>query len=156
MFNLSTYYLKALLHCFVVLSVITVFCYLCLTSGSIKGTTYNVSNITHNQLTIHKYLDTKRPVYNVWLIFTKVYDTSPLKYRFSNLIENLLNTSSVPLNFHIIVDKASQKIAITEISRIEEKTNKNVAYVFHAFEKAAQAVQDFLPAMTAHFSSKPG
>ncbi|XP_017770644.1 PREDICTED: xyloside xylosyltransferase 1 [Nicrophorus vespilloides] len=94
--------------------------------------------------------------YNLWLIFTKVIDKSPLMYNFNNLLNNLMNVSSVPLNFHIIVDEHSRILAQSEINKIINATSINVQYTFYDIQTLAASIQDIVNAMTPFFSSRPG
>ncbi|XP_044268502.1 xyloside xylosyltransferase 1 isoform X1 [Tribolium madens] len=102
-------------------------------------------------------LPPKKPKeYNVWLIFTKVSQRSPLRYKFHNLLENILNISSVPLKFHIIVDNSSKHLAVGEISDVVSHSNRAIFYKFYDIEMCAKAISDIVDVMTPHFSSKPG
>lgn len=113
-----------------------------------------------------KFLQTKNPIgkggtsdkeYNIWLVFTKVDTNSPLRYKFSNLIGNLLKVSSVPLRFHLIVDSNSQKIAERKFHDILiSKSNVTLHYTFYNVTEAASKIQDIVRVMTPHFSSTPG
>nr|XP_023022389.1 xyloside xylosyltransferase 1 [Leptinotarsa decemlineata] len=93
--------------------------------------------------------------YNVWLIFTKVTNASTLIYKFRDLVHNLLNVSSVPLKFNIIVDRVSQGIAENQIADVVYG-NKTIVYSFYDIEESAKKIQDIVEVMTPHFSSKPG
>lgn len=97
----------------------------------------------------------KKKEFNVWFIFTKVTNASTLSYKFRDLIHNLLNVSSVPLKFNIIVDKISQVIAENQIIDLLYK-NKTVEYFFYDVEECARKIQDIVEVMTPYFSSKPG
>lgn len=94
--------------------------------------------------------------YNIWLIFTKVGTDSPLKYKFHNLIVNLLNVSSVPLKFNVVVDDVSWKIAFTEFGKINNSTMQSVSYIFYNFTEVASKIHDIVTVLTPHFSSRPG
>lgn len=98
----------------------------------------------------------KQKEYNLWLIFTKVTNISTLRFKFRDLIHNLLNVTSVPLKFNIIVDKVSQRIAENQISDVVFYTNKSLVYSFYDIEESAKKIQDIVEVMTPHFSSKPG
>lgn len=93
--------------------------------------------------------------YNIWLIFTKVTNVSTLSYKFNSLLHNLINISSVPLNFNIIVDRGSQKIAENQIADLT-LTNKTMTFNFYDIEESAKTLQDIVEVMTPHFSSRPG
>ncbi|CAG9813914.1 unnamed protein product [Phaedon cochleariae] len=97
----------------------------------------------------------KTKEYNIWLVFTKVTNVSTLSYKFRDLIHNLLNVSSVPLKFNIIVDKVSQGIAENQIADVLYG-NKTIVYSFYDIEESAKKIQDIVEVMTPHFSSKPG
>ncbi|XP_063901879.1 xyloside xylosyltransferase 1 isoform X3 [Zophobas morio] len=94
--------------------------------------------------------------YHVWLIFTKVTERSPLRYKFHNLLENILNISTVSLKFHIIVDNSSKYLATNEISDVVSHSNKPIYYKFYDVEICAKAIEDIVEVLTPHFSSKPG
>lgn len=93
--------------------------------------------------------------YNVWLIFTKVIDKSPLMYNFKNLIWNLLNVSSVPLHFNIFVDNTSKSLA-RKILIDANTTDTIYKYTFYDVVTSAKLIQDIVSTMTPHFSSRPG
>lgn len=94
--------------------------------------------------------------YDVWLIFTKVTNRSLLTTKFGNLLYNLLNVSSVPLKFHIIVDEKSKIIAKYKLSEVVYKSNKTLAYRFYNVQESASKINDIVTVMTPFFSSKPG
>ncbi|KAJ8946482.1 hypothetical protein NQ314_008876 [Rhamnusium bicolor] len=98
----------------------------------------------------------KRRDYNIWLIFTKVTNVSTLSFKFRDLIHNLLNVTSVPLKFNIIVDRVSQGIAENQISDVVFYMNKSLVYSFYDIEESAKKIQDIVEVMTPYFSSKPG
>lgn len=93
--------------------------------------------------------------YNIWLIFTKVTNVSTLSYRFHYLLHNLINISTVPLKFNIIVDRASQNIAENQIADLPLR-NKVMTFKFYDIEESAKKIQDIVEVMTPHFSSRPG
>lgn len=93
--------------------------------------------------------------YNIWLIFTKINDYSPLRYKFRNLIGNLLNISTIPLQFHIIVDNKSEIIAKHELENVLHK-NIFFSYKFYKIEECAAKIDDIVAVMSPHFSSEPG
>lgn len=95
-------------------------------------------------------------IYNVWFIFTKVYDRSPLTLKFKALLTSMLNTSSVPLHLHMFVDNGSKGIAKEKILHAMQKTNKTVLYSLYDVKEAAKKIKDIVDVMTPHFSSKPG
>lgn len=97
-----------------------------------------------------------QPQYNVWLVFTKVKNDSPLKYKFHNLIWNILNVTSVPLKFHVIVDTLSEEIALKEFKNYMNVTKKKINYFFYDVQSVAASMQDIVSILTPHFSSKPG
>lgn len=94
--------------------------------------------------------------YNIWLIFTKVTNKSSLTFKFSNLIINLLNVSSVPLEFNVIVDDQSRVIAEKKFYQLEQKTNKALQFKFYDVANCTSQIVDIVAAMTPYFSSKPG
>ncbi|XP_044752797.1 xyloside xylosyltransferase 1 isoform X2 [Coccinella septempunctata] len=93
--------------------------------------------------------------YNVWLIFTKVYNGSPLTYKFKELLDNLMTISTVPLNFNIIVDNSSQRMAENFILKQMSKSDKNISYTFYNIISSAKLVEDIVDVMS-NFFSKPG
>jgi hypothetical protein len=149
MYNLKTpvLKLKLLLNISLLFSILTVFYFIFLN----VNTQDNVMNDSISFLPFKKLRD-----YNVWLIFTKVTERSPLKYKFHNLLENILNTSTIPVKFHIIVDNSSKNIAINEISDVVSHSNKPIYYKLYDVEVCARAISDIVEVMTPHFSSKPG
>lgn len=151
MHNLNTY-LKISLNIFLVFSTLTVLYYTCKTNSSI---TKNVSTSNLNLIQFPTRQN-KSEVCNVWFIFTKVYDRSPLTLKFKALLTSMLNTSSVPLHLHMFVDNASRNIAKEKILFAMEKTNRIVLYTFYDVKKAAKKIKDIVDVMTPHFSSKPG
>lgn len=158
MWNINNYYLKIILKFFVIFSIVVVFYYTFVsntnpkeTDGIINTRLAHLKSVSHNNIERYYYEDNY-----VWLIFTKVKRMSPLRYKFFDLLVNLMNVSSVPLEFNIIVDNSSQEIALYEISNVVSRTNKTVKYKFHNVERAAQSIQDIVSVMTPYFSSKPG
>lgn len=93
--------------------------------------------------------------YNIWLIFTKVTNVSTLSYKFHYLLHNLINISTVPLKFNIIVDRVSQNIAENQIADLP-LSNKTMSFKFYDIEESAKKIQDIVEVMTPHFSSRPG
>lgn len=158
MWNISNYYFKIILNLFIIFSIVIVFYYTFVTNTNPKEN-LSIINTKHASLKPLSHNDIERYYYEdnyVWLIFTKVSQMSPLRYKFFNLLVNLMNVSSVPLEFNVIVDNSSQEIALYEISNVVSQTNKTVKYKFHNVEKAAQSIQDIVSVMTPYFSSKPG
>lgn len=108
-----------------------------------------------------KYLHTQGSIkiistdYNIWLIFTKVTNVSTLSYRFHYLLHNLINISTVPLKFNIIVDRTSQNIAENQIADLP-LSNKDMTFKFYDIEESAKKILDIVEVMTPHFSSRPG
>lgn len=94
--------------------------------------------------------------YNIWLIFTKVTNKSSLTFKFNNLISNLLNVSSVPLEFNVIVDDQSRVIAEEKFYQLQQKTNKALQFKFYDVVNCTSKIVDIVAAMTPFFSSKPG
>ncbi|XP_030761365.1 xyloside xylosyltransferase 1-like [Sitophilus oryzae] len=94
--------------------------------------------------------------YNVWLIFTKVTNKSTLTFKFQNLISNLLNVSTVPLKFHIIVDEKSKTIAKYKLSEVVYSLNKSLVYTFYNVQDCSTKLSDIVNVMTPFFSSRPG
>ncbi|XP_066138413.1 xyloside xylosyltransferase 1 [Euwallacea fornicatus] len=97
-----------------------------------------------------------RDEYNIWLIFTKVTNKSLLTTKFYNVIYNLMNLSTVPLEFHVIVDNISKPIAKAQFSEIVYKANHSLIYKFYDVEDCAAKIDDIVKVMTPFFSSKPG
>lgn len=94
--------------------------------------------------------------YNVWIIFTNVVDKPPLMNNFKNLILNLLNVSSVPLQFNVVVDKSSSIIASEVYNSIMNMKNISIIYTFYDYEECAKLIEDIVSTMTPYFSSRPG
>lgn len=94
--------------------------------------------------------------YNIWLIFTKVTNKSSLTFKFNNLISNLLNVSSVPLEFNVIVDDQSRVVAEEKFNQLQHKTNKALQFKFYDVANCTSKIVDIVAAMTPFFSSKPG
>lgn len=101
------------------------------------------------------YVKKDKGDYNIWLILTKINDYSPLRYKFRNLIANLLNVSSVPLNFHIVVDNKSAIIAKHELDTVPNP-NVQFTYKFYKIEECVAKIDDIVNVMSSHFSSEPG
>uniref|UniRef100_A0A6P7GN63 Xyloside xylosyltransferase 1 n=1 Tax=Diabrotica virgifera virgifera TaxID=50390 RepID=A0A6P7GN63_DIAVI len=141
----------------IVVSLLFLFYYALLTQDVIKQRRQLRRNVRKDFGSI-KFLPSaskKSKEYNIWLIFTKVTNVSTLSYKFRDLIHNLLNVSSVPLKFNIIVDKVSQGIAENQIADVIYG-NKTLVYSFYDIEESAKKIQDIVEVMTPHFSSKPG
>lgn len=141
----------------IVISLFFLFYYALLTQDVVKQRRNLVRNLK-NDLGYVKFLPSaphNSKEYNIWLIFTKVTNVSTLSYKFRDLLHNLLNVSSVPLRFNIIVDKGSQTIAENQISETLYG-NKSMVYSFYDIEESAKKIQDIVEVMTPHFSSKPG
>lgn len=100
-------------------------------------------------------VDQEASEYNIWLIFTKVIDKSPLMYNFNRLINNLMNVSSLPLNFHVIIDNGSKPLAEAVFSEFKENWRLLSVNYYH-IEHCASKISDIIQAMMPHFSSKPG
>ncbi|KAJ8958857.1 hypothetical protein NQ318_019622 [Aromia moschata] len=154
MFKIRT---NVFLNICIVISLFVLFYYAFLTRDSINQKYLRKSgrkDVRHIRL-ISPALRRRRD-YNVWLIFTKVTNISTLSFRFRDLIHNLLNVSSVPLKFNIIVDRVSQGIAENHISEVALYMNKSLVYSFYDIEESAKKIQDIVEVMTPYFSSKPG
>ncbi|RZC40885.1 xyloside xylosyltransferase 1 [Asbolus verrucosus] len=151
MYNLKTSSstVKRLLKIAVIFTTFAVIYFVFLTNNSPKNSTKH--DVDVNFLPVKTIKD-----FNVWLIFTKVTEKSPLKYKFHNLLENILNISSVPLKFHIIVDNSSRNLAVNEISDVVSHSNKPIHYNLYDMDICAKVISDIVEAMMPHFSSKPG
>lgn len=149
--NLNTY-LKFSLNIFLIFSTLTVLYYTCQTNSSI---TQNLSTSDVNFIRLPTRHN-ESELHNVWFIFTKVYDRSPLTLKFKALLTSMLNMSSVPLHLHMFVDNASKSIAKEKILHAMQRTNKTVLYSFYDVKEAAKKIRDIVDFMTPHFSSKPG
>lgn len=148
MYNLKKSKLRLLLNVGIVFTTVIVIYFMFFNDNT-------QADLNNNDITF--LLPLKKPKeYNVWLIFTKVSQRSPLRYKFHNLLENILNISSVPLKFHIIVDNSSKQLAENEISEVVTHSNKPILYKFYDVEICARAISDIVQVMTPHFSSKPG
>ncbi|KAB0797654.1 hypothetical protein PPYR_08647 [Photinus pyralis] len=97
-----------------------------------------------------------RTGYNVWLIFTKVAENSPLKLKFQNLIDNVLNVTSVPLNFHVITDSLSRRIALSQFVNVSSHAKHPFDWNFYDINEVSNIMKDIVAVLTPHFSSKPG
>lgn len=133
---------KVVLNAFIAISIIVILYYTFLTDGH------------HSIHFISKRLNIPE-VYHVWLIFTKVHERSSLKYKFYNLLVNILSSSSVPLQFNIIADNTSKQVALEQILKVIQR-NITVKHRFYDFDNAAHSIEDIVDVMTPHFSSKPG
>ncbi|KAK5646438.1 hypothetical protein RI129_004902 [Pyrocoelia pectoralis] len=94
--------------------------------------------------------------YNVWLIYTKVGVDSPLKFKFQNLIENILNVSTVFIKFHVIVDSNSRKIALAQFTNVSSHSKNPFKWYFYDINEVSNIMLDIVEVLTPHFSSKPG
>ncbi|KAF7274207.1 xyloside xylosyltransferase isoform X2 [Rhynchophorus ferrugineus] len=117
-------------------------------------------NLDQRDLLSDSLLDstTKHPNndHNIWLIFTKVSNNSPLSLKFKNLVYNILNVSSVPLKFHIIVDEKSKNIAKNQLSEVVYRLNKSLVFTFYNVQDCVSKLNDIVNVMTPFFSSRPG
>lgn len=144
--NLNTY-LKLSLNLFLVFSITTVLYYTFQT---------NTQVLSAPGVKLIPFLAKENASYDVWFIFTKVSDRSPLTLKFKALLVNLLNLSSVPLHLHLLVDDGSKSIAKKKVQNAMRKANKTVLYSFYDVEEAAGVVEDIVAVMMPHFSSRPG
>lgn len=151
MSNLNTY-LKISLNLFLIFSITTVLYYTFQTNSSI---TKHLST-SGVKLVRFPARENETQTYNVWFIFTKVSERSPLTLRFKALLTNMLDLSSVPLHLHLFVDAASKGIARRKVLNAMERSNKTVLYSFYDVEEAAKIIEDIVNVMMPHFSSKPG
>ncbi|KAK4879873.1 hypothetical protein RN001_008019 [Aquatica leii] len=94
--------------------------------------------------------------YNVWLILTKVDINASLKLKFSSLISNLLNVSSVPLSFHVIVDDASENVAQNYFINVSTNLKYELKYKFYNIKEVSRSMQDIVTILMPHFSLQPG
>ncbi|XP_060516960.1 xyloside xylosyltransferase 1 [Cylas formicarius] len=141
---------NALLNVFVSLVLIVILYFGCLYL-TVKSTPTPLTNVQFKKLE-----DILPRDCNIWLIFTKVTNKSSLNIKFGELLQNLLNTSSIPLKFHIIVDEKSKNIASNKLSEVVYKTNRSITYSFYDFDECASKIGDIVSTMTPFFSSKPG
>lgn len=121
------------------------------TAKSVNRNSKDESKYSHTQGS-HKFMNND---YNIWLIFTKVTNVSTLSYKFHYLLHNLINITTVPLKFNIIVDRLSQGIAENQIADLP-LSNKTMTFKFYDIEESAKKIQDIVEVMTPHFSSRPG
>lgn len=98
----------------------------------------------------------KTSFYNIWCIFTKVTDRSPMRRKFRILTESLFTFTSVNLTFHVIVDSSSKIIAQTVIKTHFIKLNKLFIVKYYDVHKSASEIEDIVSAMSPKFSSNPG
>ncbi|KAF5288953.1 hypothetical protein FQA39_LY03832 [Lamprigera yunnana] len=94
--------------------------------------------------------------YNVWLIFVKVRLNFALKDKFNHLTTNLLNVSSVPLNFHVIVDSDSERMATDQFKYLSTNLKGNFQYNLYSIKNITDRMHDIQEVFTPHFSFKPG
>ncbi|CAG9859498.1 unnamed protein product [Phyllotreta striolata] len=141
----------------IVLSLFVLFYTAMLTNDTVKENRHVRKSLKKDSIRFLPSINSKKSKeYNVWLIFTKVTNVSTLSYKFRDLLHNLLNVSSVPLKFNIIVDKVSQTIAENQITEVLLYGRKSLVYSFYDIEDCAKKIQDIVEVMTPHFSSKPG
>lgn len=149
MYNLKSPLSKILFNFFIVFSIWILFYFIInCNTGSSKS---NIEHTNNNVVPLKKEIQE-----NVWLIFTKVTEKSPLRFKFRNLLENILNISSIPLKFHIITDNSSKELAISEISDVVSHSNKVMHYKLYDVQICAKKISHIVEVMTPHFSSKPG
>lgn len=155
---IKTAYMKTIFNISVFVSFLLIFLY---TFSVLDNYKFKYTNKYENltSMGLEKRYDQKiiqlDDDYNVWLIFTKVIDKSPLMYNFKNLIKNLLNVSTVPLHLNIFVDGNSESLArgiLTEANI----SKANFKYTFYNVVASAELVEDIVEVMTPHFSSRPG
>lgn len=151
MFNLNAY-LKISLNLFLIFSITTILYYTFETNSGIT------EHLNSSGVKLVRFFprENKTETYNVWFIFTKVSDRSPLTLKFKALLINMLNLSSVPLHLHLLVDNSSKNIAKKKVMNAMRKTNKTVLYSFYDVKEAAEIIEDVVNVMMPHFSSKPG
>lgn len=144
--------LKVFLKLFLILSVTLVLYYAFQTNSNIR------EHLNASGVRVIRFLAKEKETqsYDVWFIFTKVSERSPLTQKFKALLTNMLSLSSVPLHLHLFVDDSSKSIAKRKVLNAMWKTNKTVLYTFYDVEEAAEIIQDIVNVMTPHFSSKPG
>lgn len=145
----------SMLNLFIFLTTIAFFIYL---FTFIDNTSISRSQIARPEF---KYFisssDQKGSDYNLWLIFTKVVEQTPLYHNFQRLIENLLAVTSVPIDLHVITDDASKQIAIEIFQQMKSNVNASkITYQFYNVSDFASSIKDIVEAMTPHFSSRPG
>lgn len=63
--------------------------------------------------------------YNIWCIFCRATNKSPLKNKFTVFSHSLVNHSSVPLNINVITDETSRQVADEVLNQVKNSTNKN-------------------------------
>lgn len=138
------------------------FAYVITTLGNVPGNlkyTINYTTIVQPKVDLPQFVPNVRDTleeYNIWLIFTKVTNKSSLTFKFSNLIINLLNVSSVPLEFNVIVDEQSRVIAENKFYQLQQKTNKALQFKFYDVANCTSQIVDIVASMAPYFSSKPG
>ncbi|CAG9768379.1 unnamed protein product [Ceutorhynchus assimilis] len=145
-----------LLHAFLFIILICLVYFAFITINLKNNPPPTPSSAVFHSFTTNASTITKNPDYNIWLIFTKVSTKSPLTVKFENLLYNLLNVSSVLLNFNIIVDEKSKSIALLKLTEIMVKANKSMNYKFYDVQDCARKITDIYDAMMPFFSSKPG
>lgn len=149
MCNLNSFFCKAVLHIWIILGVLILFLYVLLTNNYTK---HDESLRNFNAV---RFVGTKRQPtqdYNLWFVFTKVVPFSNLQYNFHNLIASLLKTSRAPMQFNVITDQNSRRIA----EKVFADFNRTVNFTFYEVKEAAGRIKDIVEALTPHFSSSPG
>ncbi|ENN75919.1 hypothetical protein YQE_07560, partial [Dendroctonus ponderosae] len=142
---------------FLLMLLIVVFYFIYMSNNLTQESTLTESSVLiHTKTKTKTTTATQKQEFNIWLIFTKVKKKSLLAKKFVNLVYNLINVSSVPLTFHIIIDEKSKLLAENQLSEVVYKTNKTLIYKFYNVQECALKIADIVDVMTPYFSSKPG
>lgn len=99
---------------------------------------------------------TRKEYYNIWCIFTKITNNSPMRRKFKIFIESLLKFTSVEIFLHVISDTNSKSIAEKVIQVVQTVLGKKMKVQFYDVHKLAAQLEDVVSVMSPHFSSKPG
>ncbi|GLH06590.1 Xyloside xylosyltransferase 1 [Gryllus bimaculatus] len=99
---------------------------------------------------------TKQDEYNVWCIFTKVANNSPMKRKFERFAVSLISQSTVVIKLHLIVDDSSKTLAHEILRSVKKLTNKTFEEFYYKVNNLAEKLQDIISSMQPHFSSQPG
>lgn len=156
MMYVNTIIIKIIFNLFILSTVLIVLYFTFIVTDRMKDT-YNHKNV--NLLLAKKNVtrSVQSNTYNVWLILTKVVNNkSTLMLKFKRLILNVLNVTSIPIYFHIFVDRNSKRLIDEFMNETRYELNTNLQYSCYLIEKAASLIEDIVSMMTPHFSSKPG
>ena len=100
---------------------------------------------------------TSKQEVNIWCIFTKAAGNAPMKYKLSTFAHSLLeSTNSVMVDFNVIVDTSSQRVAQEILNSAKDTLGKEIKVTFHDVNQIAKDLKPLIAAMQPHFSGQPG